>query len=200
MTKVLVLGNGESRKNLDLSKFKDEYTTIGCNAIVREFFPDAVVCCDIRMAQEAALSHKVPVYVRPENLLSLNRIEIFKPLPNIPYVGTQKQDQPQHWGSGPYAVLLATELGFPTVVLAGFDLYSKNGKINNLYKGSTHYLPSTANAVDPAYWIYQIGKIIELNPYVEFIILNEEGWQMPTEWQKDNVTFKNISEYTVDSK
>lgn len=197
---ALVLGNGESRKNLDIDGFRDQSLIIGCNAIIRDTLPDAVVCCDIRMAKEAEKIHKVPIYVRPENMVPLNRIEIYRALPNLPYVGSEKQDQPRHWGSGPYAVLLATELGCSTVMLAGFDLYSKDGKINNLYKGSEHYLPATANAVDPSYWIYQISKIFELNPFVTFVILNEEGWQMPAEWQKENVKFEDISKYTVDSK
>jgi len=197
---ALVLGNGESRKSLDIENLSNHFTTIGCNAIVRDHPMDYVVCCDVRMAQEASRinQHRVGIFVRPQNMVALNRVEIFKPLPNIPYVGTQKQDRAEHWGSGPYAVLLATELGFPKIVLAGFDLYPSNGKINNIYKGTQHYLPETADAVDPAYWIYQIGMIFKINPFVEFTVLNNEGWKIPEEWRHDHVHFQNINDFVVD--
>jgi len=200
VTQALVLGNGESRKGLGLNQLKTNHTIIGCNAIIRDFQVDYLVCCDKRMADEANRLTNKPIYTRPEWMTALNRVDIFNKLPNIPYFSTEKIDQPINWGSGPYAVLLAAEMGFPKIVLAGFDLYSKNDKINNIYKGTEHYLPETAKPVDPAYWIHQIGQLMMVNPFVEFVVLNEEGWQLPEEWKRDNVRFQTIADYGVDIK
>ena len=48
---MLVIGNGESRKHLDISKYAK--TKVGCNAIFRDFYVHHLICCDRRMVIEA---------------------------------------------------------------------------------------------------------------------------------------------------
>jgi len=45
-------GNGNSRKELDVDKFKKHGTVIGCNAIYRDYTPDILVALDSRMNHE----------------------------------------------------------------------------------------------------------------------------------------------------
>ena len=45
-------GNGNSRKTLDLDKFKQHGTVIGCNAIYRDYTPDILVALDTGIAHE----------------------------------------------------------------------------------------------------------------------------------------------------
>ena len=45
-------GNGNSRKGLDVDKFKKKGTVVGCNAIYRDFTPDILVALDSRMNHE----------------------------------------------------------------------------------------------------------------------------------------------------
>ena len=45
-------GNGNSRKDLDLDKFKQHGTVIGCNAIYRDYTPDILVALDTAIAHE----------------------------------------------------------------------------------------------------------------------------------------------------
>ena len=52
MPRVLVIGNGESRRHVDFSAYAD-YVLIGCNAIHRDLDVDHLICCDRRMAEEA---------------------------------------------------------------------------------------------------------------------------------------------------
>ena len=52
---MLVIGNGESRKSLDISTLK--LPTVGCNAIFRDMKVDHLVCVDRRMIREA-LDHE----------------------------------------------------------------------------------------------------------------------------------------------
>jgi len=52
MTRVFVLGNGESRKNINLNLLKDRGSVWGCNGLYRDFTPDALVCIDGGMMHE----------------------------------------------------------------------------------------------------------------------------------------------------
>ena len=45
-------GNGNSRKDLDLDKFKQHGKVVGCNAIYRDFNPDILVALDTAIAHE----------------------------------------------------------------------------------------------------------------------------------------------------
>jgi hypothetical protein len=52
MHRVFVLGNGESRKNVDLEALRQYGKIYGCNAIYRDFTPDALVCVDAGIMHE----------------------------------------------------------------------------------------------------------------------------------------------------
>jgi len=80
-------------------------------------------------------------------------------VPDLPYKGTERVDEPFQWGSGPYAVLQAS-LQSKKINLIGFDLYSETKKINNVYKDTDNYDESDKDAIDPRYWIHQIGKVL----------------------------------------
>ena len=99
---MIVLGNGESRKNIDISKLSG--TKIGCNAIHRDFFVEHLVCIDQRTLKESLSANlkSTTIWTRPEYVTSAC-IEV----PDVPQ-GNQRADQPKHWGSGPYAVLIAS--------------------------------------------------------------------------------------------
>jgi hypothetical protein len=112
-----------------------------------------------------------------------------QPLPPIPIVGELKRDQPDHWGSGCYAILLAAHLGFKEITLIGFDLYPTHDKVNNLYKGTENYSRVDAQAVDYSYWVYHTELIFKHHPQSQFTVINHAVWSMPKEWQKNNVKF-----------
>jgi len=121
-------------------------------------------------------------------------------LPIIHFKVKNKSDEPYHWGSGPYAVLLACSLGYQTILAVGFDLYSSGQTLNNLYKNTNNYGSSNDRPVDPSYWIYQISKIIDYYRDKEFYFYNHEHWKPPAEWCQSNVKFKNICNFGVDIK
>ena len=52
---------------------------------------------------------------------------------------------------------------------------------------------SSKNAVDPSYWIHQISKVFEWFPKITFTIYQENLWQLPKTWKKDNVLLDRIS-------
>lgn len=205
MPSALVIGNGESRKSLDINQFKKDYTLIGCNAIHRDYGVDHLICCDRRMAEEAvnnANTKNTIIYVRDSWYHYFRKILKNKnvcQLPPIPKIGELKRDQPDHWGSGSYAILLAAVLGYQEINLIGFDLYPINNKVNNIYKGSINYSKSDTQGVDPSYWIYHASEVFLNYSNIQFNIFNHSAWAVPQEWKKKNVQFKNIAQLEVDS-
>lgn len=198
MSVALVIGNGESRSKIDIEKFSPEYSLIGCNAIHRDAKVDHLVCCDRRMIDEAVESDNATntkIYVRSNwfkyyrKIKKDKRIEL---LPDLPYEGNKKEDQPVHWGSGPYAVLLAAALNHDTIMLVGFDLYSSNNNVNNLYKGTKNYSRKDSRPVDPSFWIYQISRVFKNFRNKDFIIWNKKDWEIPELWKQPNVRFEEI--------
>ena len=193
--KALVIGNGESRSSINLEQFKNQYTLIGCNAIHRDITVDHLVCCDRRMAEESTNNPNTKdtqIYVRDSWFHYFRKIKKNKNvnvLPPLPYKGETKKDDPDHWGSGGYAILLAAHLGFKEIELIGFDLYPKDNSVNNVYKGTDNYAKAGSQAVDYSYWVYQISQLFNHFPDTSFIIRNNQYWIMPAEWQKSNVKF-----------
>jgi hypothetical protein len=110
-------------------------------------------------------------------------------LPEVPTRGEAKVNHAEHWGSGGYAVLLAAVLGHDEIKLIGFDLYSIDHAVNNIYKDTANYARTGSQAVDPSYWVYQIAAVFMYYPNTKFVIHNRPGWIMPSEWQKNNVEF-----------
>lgn len=203
MAKALVIGNGESRRDIDLEEYRTEYIFVGCNAIHRDTTVDYLVCCDRRMVEEATKNPdtaNTSIYVRPDWFNFFRKIQKRKNIltvPELPYQGNIKQDKPEHWGSGAYAVLVAAN-HFEEVTLLGFDLYPTNNKVNNIYKDTQNYSKSDAQSVDYSFWVYQIAMVFKHFPDTTFTILNTEDWVMPKEWQRPNVNFKILNQLTVD--
>ena len=187
MTSALVIGNGESRLRINLNSFLDHYITFGCNAVYRNLNVDHLICCDKRMVFEAIPAGVKNIYTRADWSFNLPSV---KNLPDLPYQGNTRPDEPFHWGSGPYAVLLATDFS-DDIHMVGFDLYSSNGLVNNVYKGSKNYTKEDSRAVDPSYWIHQISKVFELFPDKYFTVYND-NWTIPESWKLNNVSFKTI--------
>ena len=188
---MLVLGNGTSRAKLDLNRYTD--TKIGCNAIFRDFHVDYLVCCDKKMVKQAIGANKKPIYTRQRWIPDFPKQDVIA-LPDLPYEGNKREDDPFNWGSGPYAILLATTLS-KYIKIVGFDLYgTEKGTTNNLYANTDGYKSSQDEAVDWSFWVYQISKIIEYNDDKTFHIYNTKEWICPENWK-----FENIKVDTIDN-
>ena len=191
---MLVIGNGESRKNVDIDSL--DMPKVGCNAIMRDTTVDYLVCVDKRMVEEAInrkVNDRCLVYTRADWHPRYEAQRIRK-VPDLPYQGEHRADQPFQWGSGPYAVLIGAMYARERYVnLIGFDLYSTNKLVNNVYKDTPNYSAGDKRAVDPRYWVHQIGKVFECYPKISFTIYQEAGWQLPQAWNYPNVTVDKIS-------
>jgi hypothetical protein len=196
MTKyVSIIGNGESRRGFDMSPLKDFSTVVGCNALHRDYMLEYLVCCDKHMCQEAAntVSKNTNIFTRDRWFKQFQFWPNVKRLPELPYTGDQRKDEPFHWGTGPYAGVLALTFKPKAIFMLGFDLYDRNKKINNMYTGS-HGYTYIKRPVDPSYWIYQFDKLMKLSPDVRWIVVNEENWKMPKEWSQHKNVFQESYE------
>lgn len=199
---ALVIGNGESRKTLDLSVLNPDIITVGCNAIHRDLTVDYLVCCDGRMVKESTASpqnQNTKIYTRQRYYQDYRKIKKIKNvflLPDLPYKSNARIDDPTHWNSGPYALLLASQLSRDIHVI-GFDLYGKENRVNNIYKNTNNYSGAQSPAIDPSYWIYQVSKVISCYPDNRYRIYNAEGWKIPREWTHRNVEHLNIRDFKI---
>ena len=135
MTKfVSVIGNGESRRGFDITVLKGITTVVGCNAIFRDHNLDYIVACDRHMCQEAAntCGKNTIIYTRENWYKQFAFWPNVKRVPDLPYAGDKRPDDPFHWGTGPHAGSLALTFKPKAIFLLGFDLYPIDKKtVNN---------------------------------------------------------------------
>lgn len=192
---IWTIGNGESRSNIAIDCL--DGIKIGCNAIFRDCQVDHLICVDRRMVNEAivaGINNDTYIYTRHDWISGYRDQKKIREVPELPYVGSERPDLPWHWGSGPYAVLLAAKLAKDTpIAMLGFDLYSDTGLVNNIYKGTGNYDHPEKKAIDPSYWIYQIGKVFQHKQDTQFKVYNRDNWELPQAWKYPNVTLDKIS-------
>jgi hypothetical protein len=182
---LIVIGNGESRQHINLNDLAG--LKVGCNAVHRDVRVDHLVCVDRLPLREAIAAQLASTTI-------WTRAEYASPSCNtVPLVpqGNQRADHTRNWGSGPYAVLVGL-LFSSTIHMIGFDLYSNNTLVNNMYKDTDCYQLSSSHAVDPRYWVYQMGRIFLDYPDKYFIVYNLPNWVAPAEWCLANVEFKTL--------
>lgn len=197
-SKAVVVGNGESRQSINLQLLTNRYTLVGCNAVHRDAIVDHLICCDTRMVNEALLdvnTTRTKIYTRRDWINQFKCYENVLEVPDLPYSSNKRPDLPRNWGSGCYALLVASSLPVDCIYIIGFDLYGNDNKVNNMYKGTKNYRKSDSSAVDPAYWIYQSRKIFEIFSHKKFLIFNDVTWSMPNDWKLSNVEFFDIKNF-----
>lgn len=198
MTKyVSIIGNGESRRGFDLSPLKSFSTVIGCNAIHRDYVTEYLVCADRHMCQQAVnlVGKGTTIFTRDKWSDQFANWPNVRKLPDLPYSGDKRQDEPFHWGTGPYAGVLGLTFKPKAIFMLGFDLYSSDKSTpNNMYTGSEGYT-YIKRAVDPSYWIYQFHKLMGYSdPSTRWIVVNSPDWKMPEEWKKHPNVFQETYE------
>ena len=157
MTAAFVLGNGVSRKSLQLEQLKTFGTIYGCNALYRDFVPDVLVATDKPIREEIQKSG----YAIKNRLYTRNPIES---------LGAWEVPQ-QYWGysSGPIAVALAALAQNSTVYLLGFDMGPDKNQFNNVYAGTEFYKAAGANPTFTGNWVRQLIQVAKDFPKQDFI-------------------------------
>lgn len=157
MQQAFVLGNGQSRQGLELSRLASKGTIYGCNALYRDFEPAVLVATDRAIAeaiQQSGYAKSHCFYTR-------------KPIPGLGAKSIPKLYWP--WSSGPVALALAAEFGHRKIWLLGFDLGpTPDQRFNNVYAGTEFYKPKNSAPTYVGNWVQQIVSLTTKFNMVEF--------------------------------
>jgi hypothetical protein len=185
MSTAFVLGNGVSRKGLDLDQLRQHGKIYGCNALYREYVPDVLVATDRPIAtaiQQSGYAMKHQFYTRrPVDNLGANRVP-------SSYFG---------YSSGPIAVALAAEQGHNMVYLLGFDMGPvNNNQFNNIYAGTEFYKSSDASPTFTGNWTKQLIHIVNDFPHCTFFRIHGPTTSQISQFDNiPNLTSLNLSDF-----
>ena len=185
-----MLGNGTSRKNIDLHPLKEHGRIYGCNALYREFEPDYLVAVDTKMILEinkAGYQH--------DHVVWTNRNKAFEKFINFNFFPTSKG-----WSSGPTALHLASEHEYnDNIYILGFDYQGLGKYVNNIYSGTFNYKKPTDNATYFGNWLKQTVTTIQKFPKKRYIRVIEKDSFIPKEFAKlsnlEHIYVKDFKEF-----
>ena len=155
---AFVLGNGISRRPIDIDLLKTRGAVYACNAVYRTHAVTALVATDRGIANEIQASGY------PAN----NRFYTRRP---DPATGALRVPQAYFgFSSGPIALAIACADQHDRIYLLGFDLGpDEQGRFNNVFAGSEHYKAQGSGPTYTGNWIKQIAKIAADYPGAEII-------------------------------
>jgi hypothetical protein len=155
---AFVLGNGTSRRSIDVELLLKIASVYGCNALYRTHTPTVLVSTDRPISQQ----------IQESGYAKTNRFYTRRPIHNL---GAQTVPR-EYFGfsSGPIATALAAKDHHTRIYLLGFDMGpSETGKFNNVY-ADTEFYKQTINA--PTFtgnWARQLCTVAKDHPNCEFI-------------------------------
>lgn len=146
---AFVLGNGVSRRGIDLTRVRQHGPIYGCNALYRDHVPDVLVATD----------RPIATVIQESGYSARHRFHTRKPLPNL----GARPVPTEYYGnsSGPIACALAALDQHQEIYLLGFDLGPcAELKFNNMYAGTEFYKTADSRATFTGNWIRQLIKIV----------------------------------------
>jgi len=194
---AFVLGNGESRKGIEINNLMEHGTVFACNGVFRTHQPHFLIAVDPKMLLEIGETDYVvhnKVYSNFNNQYNkhqklLDHVQWFKPS-----LG---------WSSGPTALRLACDKGFKEIYILGFDYQghseaqNKNRfRFNNVFKDSRNYKKSNDEATFYGNWMNQTKRCLTDFPNVKFHRVIPNNWFKPKdlEWN-ENITHATTEEF-----
>ena len=191
---AFVLGNGESRKGIEINDLKEKGTVFACNAVYRTHRPHFLIAVDPKMILEIAetdyvVHNKVwsnfnAQYQKNEKIM--NHVNWFKPS-----LG---------WSSGPTALRMACEHGFKEIYILGFDYQGHNqGKrftLNNIFGDSRNYKRRNDEATFYGNWMNQTKRCLQDYQDIKFHRVIPKGWFKPNDIDRpDNMNHPTTEEF-----
>ncbi len=189
--RAIVIGNGPTRLDFDLSKLKvhsgllgsKTVQTYGCNALYRDFNPDFLVATGNKgIVEEIATSGYTENNVVYSNAIHLLEFpNKFYLIPHDPYAD-----------AGTTAAYIAAFDGHTTIYLLGFDGHDAEGHNSNVYAGTNGY-DELNNHVDDTKWIQNHKHLFDVYPDVEFVWVTPYGRNLIPETLKHCLNFRQIN-------
>ena len=192
---AFVLGNGESRKGIEINDLKKKGTVFACNAVYRTDNPHYLIAVDPKMMMEIAESD----YMQHNQVWTNFNAQYNKVKKILDYA---KWFQPSlGWSSGPTALRMACERKHSEIYIIGFDYqghrdekYANRKMFNNLYKDTRNYKKSSEEGTFYGNWMNQTKRCLQDFKNTKFVRVIPKGWFKP----KDIDWNKNIEHLTVE--
>tara|TARA_B100000900_G_C20346237_1_gene620340 strand:- start:140 stop:766 length:627 start_codon:yes stop_codon:yes gene_type:complete len=194
---AFVLGNGESRKGIEINDLREKGSVFACNGVYRTHRPDWLVAVDPKMMLEIAETD----YVVHNKVYSNYNQQYEKHQKLLDHV---TWSQPSlGWSSGPTALRLACEKEYKEIYILGFDYQghsegkNKNRfRFNNLFKDSRNYKKSNDEATFYGNWMNQTKRCLEDYKDVKFHRVIPTGWFKPNDIDRpDNMIHVTTEEF-----
>lgn len=168
---AFVLGNGTSRKTINLTSLRSNGEIYGCNALYRDFDPDYLIAVDSKMVRELNnenYQHKVPVWTNPNKAY-------------LKFTGFNFFAKSKGWSSGPTALHFASTNNCTDIYILGFDYVGLAGnKINNVYASTNNYKKSNDQATYHFNWLTQTATTVKSFPKINYIrVVNDDAFVPP---------------------
>lgn len=178
---AFVLGNGTSRKSVNLDEIQKIGKIYGCNALYRSFAPDYLIAVDVKMILEINKSG-----YQKKNEVWTNPNRAFDSMKNFNYFQPSKG-----WSSGPTALWLASQHNYDVIYILGFDYRGLNNgtKFNNIYADTPNYKKSQDGATFFGNWLRQTKSVVQTNQNIRYVRVIVNGNYCPEELN----TFNNFS-------
>ena len=177
---AFVLGNGQSRKGIDLNNLKEKGTVFACNAVYRTHQPHWLVAVDPKMMLEIAETD----YVVHNKVYSNFNNQYEKHQKLLDHVTWSKPSL--GWSSGPTALRLAGEQGFKEIYILGFDykglaVDEKKNRfhLNNIYGDTRNYKKNNDEATFYGNWMNQTKRCLKEFPDTKFHRVIPKNWFKP---------------------
>ena len=194
---AFVLGNGESRKGIEIDDLKEQGTVFACNGVYRTHRPDFLVAVDPKMILEIAESD-YPVHNKVWSNFNNQYNKNQKIMDHINWL------QPSlGWSSGPTALKLACDQGHKEIYILGFDYQghsegNKNNRFrfNNVFKDTRNYKKSNDEATFYGNWMNQTKRCLQDYKDIKFHRVVPAGWFTPKDltWA-DNMKHTSTEEF-----
>ena len=157
MTTAFVLGNGVTRKGVNLEHLRTHGTIYGCNALYRDFTPDVLIATDRPISEQ----------IQHSGYPLKNKFYTRKPLEGL---GAHRVPE-QYWGysSGPLAAAISAADQNLNIYLLGFDMAGINDRFNNVYADSEFYKKSSAVPTYTGNWAKQLATVMRDHAKTPFV-------------------------------
>ena len=194
---AFVLGNGESRRGIDINDLKQKGSVYACNGVYRTHQPHWLVAVDPKMMLEIAESD----YVVHNKVYSNFNSQYNKVSKLMDHVTWSKPSL--GWSSGPTALRLACDHGFKEIYILGFDYQghseasNKNRfRFNNVFKDTRNYKKGNDEATFYGNWMNQTKKCLDEYKHIRFHRVIPTGWFKPKDidW-KENIDHPTTEEF-----
>lgn len=182
---AFVLGNGVSRRDVDVELLMKRGQVYGCNALYRTHQPHVLVATDRPIANEIQQS-------------GYSRDHVFYTRRPLPDSGARTVPAAYFgFSSGPIAVSLAAAENHWPIYLVGFDMGPDvDGRFNNVYASTKHYKAVGAAPTFTGNWARQLCRIMQDFQQCQFVRVMGATTMVLSELDSiKNLTHVPISEF-----